>query len=57
MEKYWVFRQLLDFMADHAEVVDADMNYCNDILIKGETDDQVIEIEVRFTKKEVEQDA
>lgn len=57
MEKYWVFRQLLDFMADHAEVVDADMNYCNDILIKGETDDQVIEIEVRITKKEVEQDA
>lgn len=57
MEKYWVFRQLLDFMADHAEVVDADMNYCDCILIKGETDDQCIEIEVRITKKEGEQDA
>lgn len=57
MEKYWVFRQLLDFMADHAEVVDADMNFCENILIKGETDDQCIEIEVRITKKEVEQDA
>lgn len=57
MEKYWVFRQLMDFMADHAEVVDADMNYCENILIKGETDDQCIEIEVRITKKEGEQDA
>ena len=57
MEKYCVFRQLLDFVADHAEVVDADMNYCNDILIKGETDDKCIEIEVRITKKEGKQDA
>jgi hypothetical protein len=53
MDKFWAFRQLLDFMADHSEVVDADMdNYRGDIVITGETDDQVITITVSMNKKE-----
>ena len=57
MEKYFVFRRLLDFMADYAEVVDADMDdYCHRIVITGETEDQVITIEVSIEKKEEEKD-
>ena len=53
MKKYFVFRRLLDFMADYAEVVDADMdNYCHRIVITGETEDQVITIEVSIENKE-----
>lgn len=57
MEKYWVFRQLLDFMADHSEVVDADMdNYCGDMEITGETDDKVITIKITMKDKEEHND-
>ena len=53
MNKYWAFRQLLDFMADHAEVTDADMdNYCGNIEITGEDDEHSIKIEVSFKDKE-----
>lgn len=53
MDKYWVFRQLLDFMADHAVVVDADMdNYCGDMEITGETDEQTITIKISMKDKE-----
>jgi capsular polysaccharide biosynthesis protein len=49
---------MLDFMADEAEVTDADMNWLgNAIKITGETEDQVIEIEVTIKKKEEKKDA
>ena len=58
MDKYWAFRQMLDFMADHAEVVDADLNWCgkDNCKITGETDDEIIDIEIRIEKKEEKQD-
>lgn len=53
MEKYWVFRQLLDFVADHAEVVDADMsNYSGNMEIIGEADGQTIRITAHITEEE-----
>lgn len=53
MEKYFVFRKLLDFMADHAEVVGANMNdYLGDMVITGEVDGQVITINVSMKNKE-----
>jgi hypothetical protein len=57
MNKYFVFRKLLDFVADHAEVTDADMdNYCGDIVIIGEDDESVIRIEVSLKSKEEKED-
>ena len=57
MDKYCVFRMMLDFMADEAEVTDADMNWLgNTIRIIGETDDKVIEIEVTIKDMEVKTD-
>lgn len=58
MNKYFVFKKMLDFMADYAEVKDADMNFCGGrILIEGEDDDTVIIIEVNIKNKEVGKDA
>ena len=58
MDKYFVFRSMLDFMADYAEVVDADMDhYDGTLMVKGVSDDQVITIRVTIDKKEEEQDA
>ena len=58
MDKYFAFRQMLDFMADYAEVVDADMNWCGDTCkITGENDEAVIDIEIRIKKKEESKDA
>ena len=40
MNKYFVFRKLIDFVADHCDVTDADMNnYAGDIEITGEDGD------------------
>ena len=53
MDKYFVFRRLLDFLADHAEVTDADLNnYCGDIELTGEADGQIITIKVSIKDKE-----
>ena len=58
MEKYFVFRRMLDFVADYAEVVDADMDtYNGGLMVKGVCDDQVIEIQVTIKKKEENQNA
>ena len=58
MEKFWTFRKLLDFVADHAEVVDADMNnYRGDMTITGEDDEHTITIEVSIKNKEEKKDA
>jgi hypothetical protein len=57
MNKFWAFRELLDFMADHAEVVDADMdNYCGDIVITGDDGEHIIKIEVSIKNKEEKKD-
>lgn len=57
MDKYFAFRYLMDFLADHAEVTDADMSYLPDTMkIIGENESQVIEIRVSIEKKEEEKD-
>lgn len=58
MKKYFVFRKLMDFMSDCAEVTDADMHYCGRYMrIVGEDEDQTIEITIEFTEKEEQKDA
>lgn len=58
MDKYFAFRSMMDFLADHAEVVDADMNWLgNTIKVIGENEKQIIEIEVIIKEKEEEKDA
>lgn len=58
MEKYFVFRKMLDFVADYAEVVDADMDhYDGTLMVRGVSDDQIIEIRVSIDKKEENQNA
>lgn len=58
MEKYFLFRKLMDLVSDYAEVVDADMNnWKGGLLIVGEADGQTIEIEVSFKEKEEKKDA
>lgn len=59
LNKYFVFRKLIDFVADYCEVTDADMNnYSGDIEIHGADDDgSTIKITVRMTEpKEEEND-
>ena len=47
MDKFTIFREMLDYLAHISTVTDADMNWCgNAMRITGETEDQVIEIEV-----------
>ena len=57
MEKFWVFRKLIDFVADYCEVTDADMNnYSGDIEIHGTDDDgSTIKITVRITEAKEEE--
>lgn len=58
MDKYFAFRKLMDFLSDYAEVTDADMNYCgNMIRIEGENDGEEITIELTIRKKEVTENA
>lgn len=55
MNKYFVFRKLIDFVADYCEVTDADMNnYAGDIEITGidEADGSSISITVRIKEGE-----
>ena len=40
INKYFVFRKLIDFVADYCDVTDADMNnYAGDIEITGTNED------------------
>ena len=58
MEKYFAFKKMLEFMADHAKVIDADMNcYRNCMRIIGEKDGQTITIDITIEDKEEKQDA
>lgn len=52
MGKYTIFREMLDYMAHISEVTDADMNYCDNIRIAGETDQESIVLEVTIKTKE-----
>lgn len=53
MDRYFVFKRLLEFMADHSEVTNAHIkNYADDIEITGEVDGQEVRITVRFNDKE-----
>lgn len=55
MEKYFAFREMMDFLADYAEVVDADMNYYKDTMhIVAENDGEVITIDLTIAKKKEE---
>ena len=52
MNKYFVFRKLMDFVADYCEVTDADMNnYAGNIEISG-TDDDGSTITIKVEIKE-----
>ena len=56
MNKYFVFRKLVDFVADYCEVTDADMNnYAGDIEITG-TEEDGSTIKIRVSIEEAEQD-
>lgn len=53
MDKFWTFRALLDFMADRADVIGANMsNYAGNMEITGGNGDQIIKIEVSVKDKE-----
>ena len=55
MNKYFVFRKLIDFVADYCDVTDADMNnYAGKIEIRGVSNGQEIIITTEF--KEVNKD-
>ena len=57
MNKYFVFRKLIDFVADYCEVTDADMNnYAGDIEITG-TEEDGSTITIKVALKEGETDA
>ena len=58
MDKYFAFRSMMDFISDHAQVVDADMNWLGDRLkIVGENENQTITIEVTIKEKEEKENA
>ena len=53
MDKFWTFRALLDFMADRAEVIDADMsNYAGSMVVTGDDGEHIIKIELSVKDKE-----
>lgn len=58
INKFFVFRKLVDFVADHSNVIDADMNnYADLIEIHGEDENgTTIKIEVSIKNKEVNKD-
>ena len=56
MNKYFVFRKLIDFVADYCEVTDADMNnYAGNIEITG-ADEDGSTITIKVELKEGEKD-
>lgn len=58
MDKFTIFREMLDYLAHISTVTDADMNYCYDRMkIVGENNGENITIEVTIKKKEENEDA
>lgn len=56
-DRYYIFRKLLDFVADNWEVTDADMNnYVHEIEITGKADDGST-ITIKVELKEANADA
>lgn len=56
MNRYYVFKDILDFVADFCEVTDADMkNYSGDIEVSG-VDEEGATIKIRVTIEEEEKD-
>ena len=52
MDRYFIFRKLMDLIADDFEVVDADMkNYSGDIEITGKADGATVKITVYFKEE------
>ena len=57
MNKFVVFREMLDYLNHICDVTDADMHYCGDRMrIDGETEEQTVTIEVCIKNKEVTED-
>lgn len=57
MNKFNVFKEMLNYVSLNYDVTDADMNYCGStIRIDGETEEQTISIEVTIYNKEVNTD-
>ena len=58
LNKYWVFRKMIDFVADNCDVTDAVMNnYSGDIEVHGNEDDgSTIKITVRITNAKGEEE-
>ena len=58
MNKYYVFRKLIDFVADYMDVTDADMcNYSGDIEITGTDPEDGSTMTIEVTLKEGKKDA
>lgn len=58
MDKFTIFREMLDYLAHICKVTDADMNFCGDLLlIEGETEGEAISLEVTIKKKGEKMDA
>lgn len=58
MNKFVIFREMLDYLNHIADVTDADLNYCcdNHMRIAGETENQTITFDIYINNKEVTQD-
>lgn len=58
MNRYYLFQKMLDFMACHGDVTDADMCYYGDEMrIVGDDGENEVIIQVTLKKKEVKEDA
>lgn len=58
MNKYFVFRKLIDFVADYCDVTDADMNnYAGNIEITGTDEEDGSTITIKVELKEGNEDA
>ena len=57
MNKYFVFRKLIDFVADYCDVTDADMNnYAGNIEITGTEEEDGSTITIKVELKEGNKD-
>ena len=57
MDKYTIFREMMDYLADVGDVTDADMNYYpGGMKLVCETDGQVITMDICITEKKEEKE-
>ena len=58
MDRYYIFRKILDFVNEDFIVTDARMNdYMGDMVVEGERPEGTITITVTPKKKEAQEDA